>query len=69
LVIFSSQYSFYKKMKILSILVALIFASSCQANKTYDLKSPCVDNGGPCVRKPVNTWLTIDKRGNHRIIG
>ncbi|QED23808.1 hypothetical protein [Candidatus Deianiraea vastatrix] len=43
--------------RICLILLMLVLVSSCQRNKPYDLKSPCMSKDGPCVRRPVNTWL------------
>lgn len=45
----------------------LLTACSIFGRKEYDqqLKSPCVDNGGPCQHIPVNNWwLPEDKRLN-----
>ena len=50
------------KCIVLVLSVFSLFLTACSGSifgrKKYDqeLKSPCVDNGGPCQHIPVNNW-------------
>ncbi len=51
--------SFFKKTFIFLCLLVMSACSSSQHG--MQIKSPCVDNGGPCQHIPVNNWWLHDE--------
>lgn len=51
-----------KKVFLFFVLATLFTGCSVFGRKAYEqqLKSPCVDNGGPCKHIPVNNWWLKD---------
>ncbi len=48
--------NFLRNIIICFCIVLFISACNSMNKNSMNLKSPCVDNGGPCQHIPVNNW-------------
>ena len=50
-------------IRVIFVIFCLVFGlASCSSmrKESMELRSPCVDNGGPCKHIPVNNWWIND---------